>query len=98
MVYDVSIIGSGPAGLSAAIYAKRANLSAIVIEKEYEGTGQIAESGQVDNYLGLPGISGYDLGETIRELSVLLKIIHKQQRQPVRSLHQQKAPLISRLL
>ena len=67
MVYDVSIIGSGPAGLSAAIYAKRANLSAIVIEKEYEGTGQIAESGRVDNYLGLPGISGYDLGETFQE-------------------------------
>ena len=66
MAYDVSIIGSGPAGLSAAIYAKRANLSAIVIEKEYEGTGQIAESGRVDNYLGLPGISGYDLGEKKR--------------------------------
>ena len=49
MTYDVGIIGSGPAGLSAAIYAKRANLSAVVIEKEYEGTGQIAESGQVDN-------------------------------------------------
>ena len=45
MKYDVGIIGSGPAGLSAAIYAKRANLSAVVIEKEYEGTGQIAESG-----------------------------------------------------
>ena len=45
--YDVGIIGSGPAGLSAAIYAKRANLSAVVIEKEYEGTGQIAESGPV---------------------------------------------------
>ena len=56
MKYDVGIIGSGPAGLSAAIYAKRANLSAVVIEKEYEGTGQIAESGQVDNYPGeLPG-------------------------------------------
>ena len=52
MKYDVGIIGSGPAGLSAAIYAKRANLSAVVIEKEYEGTGQIAESGQVDNYPG----------------------------------------------
>ena len=51
MKYDVGIIGSGPAGLSAAIYAKRANLSAVVIEKEYEGTGQIAESGQVE----LPG-------------------------------------------
>ena len=63
MTYDVGIIGSGPAGLSAAIYAKRANLSAVGIEKEYEGPGQIAESGQVDNYLGLPGISGYDLGE-----------------------------------
>ena len=74
MVYDVSIIGSGPAGLSAAIYAKRANLSAIVIEKEYEGTGQIAESGQVDNYLGLPGISGYDLGETFREHAVKLGV------------------------
>ena len=70
MKYDVSIIGSGPAGLSAAIYAKRANLSAIVIEKEYEGTGQIAESGRVDNYLGLPGISGYDLGEAFREHAV----------------------------
>ena len=74
MAYDVSIIGSGPAGLSAAIYAKRANLSAIVIEKEYEGTGQIAESGQVDNYLGLPGISGYDLGETFREHAVKLEV------------------------
>ena len=70
MKYDVSIIGSGPAGFSAAIYAKRANLSAIVIEKEYEGTGQIAESGLVDNYLGLPGISGYDLGEAFREHAV----------------------------
>ena len=70
MTYDVGIIGSGPAGLSAAIYAKRANLSAVVIEKEYEGTGQIAESGQVDNYLGLPGISGYDLGGQFREHAV----------------------------
>ena len=74
MVYDVSIIGSGPAGLSAAIYAKRANLSAIVIEKEYEGTGQIAESSRVDNYLGMPGISGYDLGETFREHAVKLEV------------------------
>ena len=76
MKYDVGIIGSGPAGLSAAIYAKRANLSAVVIEKEYEGTGQIAESGQVDNYPGFPGISGYDLGENFREHAVKLGILH----------------------
>lgn len=66
-MYDLVIIGSGPAGLSAAIYAKRANLHVVVIEKEYMGTGQIAESGRVDNYPGLPGISGYDLGEKLRE-------------------------------
>ena len=79
MTYDVGIIGSGPAGLSAAIYAKRANLSAVVIEKEYEGTGQIAESGQVDNYLGLPGISGYDLGEQFREHAVKLGVFFLEQ-------------------
>jgi thioredoxin reductase (NADPH) len=64
---DVLVIGSGPAGLSAAIYAKRANLEVVVLEKEYCGTGQIAESNQVDNYLGLPGTNGYDLGEKFRE-------------------------------
>lgn len=79
MTYDVGIIGSGPAGLSAAIYAKRANLSAVVIEKEYEGTGQIAESGQVDNYLGLQGISGYDLGEQFREHAVKLGVSFLEQ-------------------
>ena len=65
-MYDILIIGSGPAGLSAAIYAKRANYKVAVIEKEYAGTGQIAESNKVDNYLGIPGISGFDLGEKFR--------------------------------
>ena len=79
MTYYVGIFGSGPAGLSAAIYAKRANLSAVVIEKEYEGTGQIAESGQVDNYPGFPGISGYDLGENFREHAVKLGVSFMEQ-------------------
>ncbi len=76
---DVAIIGSGPAGLSAAIYAMRANLSALVIEKEYEGTGQIAESGNVDNYLGFPGISGYDLGENFRNHALKLGVSFLEQ-------------------
>ena len=48
-MYDIVIIGSGPAGLSAAIYAQRENLKAVVVEKEFMGTGQIAESERVDN-------------------------------------------------
>ena len=65
-MYDTIIIGSGPAGLSAAVYAKRGELDFILIEKEYGGTGQIAESERVDNYLGLYGENGFDLGERFR--------------------------------
>lgn len=65
-MYDILIIGSGPAGLSAAIYGKRAQLSLAVIEKDYMSTGQIAVTDRVDNYPGLFGISGYDLGEKFR--------------------------------
>lgn len=64
---NVVIIGGGPAGLSASLYTKRANLDVLVVEKEYLGTGQIAESRQVDNYIGLVGKSGYDLGEAFRQ-------------------------------
>jgi thioredoxin reductase (NADPH) len=66
-MYDTVIIGSGPAGLSAAVYAKRAQLNCIVVEKDYMGTGQIAESDRVDNYLGLYGESGFDLGDKFRQ-------------------------------
>jgi thioredoxin reductase (NADPH) len=66
-MYDTVIIGSGPAGLSAAVYAQRAQLDCVVVEKDYLGTGQIAETEQIDNYLGLPGENGYDLGERFRE-------------------------------
>ena len=67
---DAIIIGSGPAGLAAAIYGKRANLNIAVVEKEYEGTGQIDASRGVGNYLGLPVINGYDLGEQFRNHAV----------------------------
>lgn len=74
---DILVIGSGPAGLSAAIYAKRANLSVVVAEKAAYGTGQIAESNLVDNYLGFPEINGYELGVKFREHAVNLGVEFK---------------------
>lgn len=64
---DIIIIGSGPAGLSAAIYAMRAGLQTLVIEKEPMSGGQILKTMDVDNYPGLPGIGGFELGEGFRE-------------------------------
>lgn len=66
-MYDLIIIGSGPAGLTAAIYAERARLSALVLEKEYVSGGQVVNTYEVDNYPGLPGISGLELGMKFRE-------------------------------
>ena len=66
-MFESVVIGSGPAGLSAALYLKRAGKNVIVIEKEYEGTGQIMQSICVENYLGLPSVSGETLGERFRQ-------------------------------
>lgn len=66
-VYDLIIIGSGPAGLAAAIYAGRAELDTIIIEKAPMSGGQIVNTYEVDNYPGIPGISGFDLGTKFRE-------------------------------
>lgn len=64
---DLVIVGSGPAGLSAAVYAQRAKLNQVVIEKEMFSGGQIVTTERVDNYLGLYGESGYDLAVKFRE-------------------------------
>lgn len=67
MIYDVIIIGSGPAGLSAAIYAKRAELSVMVIEKAGISGGQVINTYEVDNYPGIPGVGGFELSIKFRE-------------------------------
>ena len=66
-VYDLVILGSGPAGLGAAIYAQRAELKTLVIEKEMVSGGQVLTTYEVDNYAGLPGIGGFDMGMKFRE-------------------------------
>lgn len=66
-MYDLIIIGSGPAGLSAAIYAKRAGLELLVLEKAPMSGGQVLNTYEVDNYLGMPGMNGFDMGMKFRE-------------------------------
>ena len=58
-MYDVTIIGAGPAGISAALYAKRANLNVLVV---YFGESNLEQASKIDNYYGfVDGISGKDL-------------------------------------
>ncbi|MCR4807005.1 MAG: thioredoxin-disulfide reductase [Lachnospiraceae bacterium] len=66
-VYDLIIAGAGPAGLTAAIYGKRAELDVLLIEKNYISGGQIINTYEIDNYPGLPGLSGMDLATKMSE-------------------------------
>jgi thioredoxin reductase (NADPH) len=66
-VYDVVIVGAGPAGLTAGIYTSRGRLKAACLERNMSG-GQIALTDLVENYPGFPeGISGFDLAQKMRE-------------------------------
>ena len=63
---DVIIIGSGPAGMGAAIYGKRAGLDTLVLEGTGMSGGQVTQTYEVDNYLGLPGVNGFDMAMTFQ--------------------------------
>ncbi|MDD3128987.1 MAG: thioredoxin-disulfide reductase [Candidatus Izemoplasmatales bacterium] len=63
-VYDLVILGAGPAGLSAAIYAKRAMLDFVILEKWLPG-GEIANTFEVENYLGVNRLSGMELANNM---------------------------------
>ena len=60
-MHDIIIIGGGPAGLTAAVYARRAGKSVLVLEKGTFG-GQITWSPRVENFPGFPSITGVELG------------------------------------
>ena len=64
---DLIIIGAGPAGLSAALYGARAGLNLMVLESNFMAGGQVLNTYEVDNYLGLPGSNGFDMGMKFKE-------------------------------
>ena len=68
-MYDIIIIGAGPAGLTAAIYARRAEKSVLVIEKDTFG-GQITKSPNVENYPGFTSVSGNELADRLIEQTI----------------------------
>lgn len=76
-MYDVIIIGMGPSGMSAALYAKRSNMNTLIIEKNCPG-GLVNTTNRVENYLGFGSISGPDLAfkmfSHIKEADIPYKI------------------------
>ena len=67
-VYDMIIIGGGPGGYTAALYAARAGMDAVVLEMLSAG-GQMALTHQIDNYPGVVGIDGFSLGEQMQQIA-----------------------------
>lgn len=71
MIYDIVIVGAGPAGMTAALYALRAGKKTLLLEAASYG-GQIVQSRMVENYPGTPEIGGYELAEQMmRQLRLL---------------------------
>ena len=77
-IYDLIIVGAGPAGLTAAIYDLRAGLHTLLLEKNFVSGGQTASTYEVDNYPGLPGISGAEFGQKIRSHADQLGLVSER--------------------
>ena len=70
-MYDIIIIGAGPAGLTAAIYALRANKKVLILEANKPG-GNILKAHKVDNYPGLPHVTGEELAKSFLDQAIEL--------------------------
>src|SRR3954447_23407910 len=78
MSYDLIIIGAGPAGLTAGIYARRALLKCLILEKSLSG-GKLNKTDDVDNYPGFTSIKGPKLAEKMTEHTKYYEIDWKQE-------------------
>ncbi|WP_458459836.1 thioredoxin-disulfide reductase [Pseudobutyrivibrio sp.] len=67
MIYDVIIIGAGPAGLAAGIYGKRAGFDILILDTSSISGGQILNTYEIDNYPGFPGASGQEVADAMRQ-------------------------------
>ena len=76
-MYDLIIIGMGPSGMSAALYAKRSNLNTLILEKNSPG-GLVNTTNKIDNYLGIPSVTGpelaYQMFKHVSEKNIPFKI------------------------
>lgn len=70
-MYDIAVIGGGPAGLSAAVNARRRNKKVVIISKE-DQSSKLSQAHLIDNYLGLPGISGSELARRMKDHALAL--------------------------
>ena len=103
-MYDIIIVGAGPAGMTAALYALRANKKVLVLEAKAYG-GQIVNANLVENYPGIPNISGFDfatnLYNQIKELGAEIKfetVLHVDEEKNVttdENTYQAKAVIIA---
>ncbi len=74
--YDVIIVGAGPGGMTAALYAQRANLKSLMLEKAAPG-GKMMTTYEVENYTGLGKISGFDISEKMYKHTQELGVEYK---------------------
>lgn len=79
MIYDILIIGGGPAGLTAALYSKRAGKNVLIIERMMPG-GQVALTSEIENYPGFSKIDGFTLAEKMTEqvMNLGVEIIYSE--------------------
>lgn len=102
-VHDMMIVGGGPGGYTAALYAARAGLDVVLFEKMAAG-GQMALTSQIDNYPGFPeGVDGFQLGQDMRKgaqrfgaKTVSAEVLSTELSGPVRKVQTKKAEYLGR--